>query len=429
MSLISKNKVEENRVKLEVSVSAEDFEKALNSAYRKAVKSINIPGFRKGKAPRNLIEKMYGDEVFFEDAVNEAYPEALTEAVVESGLSVIRDDIDLEVVSVSREEGIVFTAVVTTYPEVSIGQYKGLEVTKNVVVVAESQVEEELEKIRDRNSRMVEITDRPTAEGDTAVFDFEGFCDGEAFDGGKAENYSLVLGSGQFIPGFEDQMIGKNVGEEFDVNVTFPEEYHEGLAGKDAVFKIKLHEIKAKELPELDDEFAKDVSEFDTLEEYKNDIRAKLLKNAEAAADREVDHALQHALIENLDANIPEAMFELKCEDLLHDMEHRLAAQGLSLDVYMQYTGSDIDTLKESMRPRAEESVKLRLALEKVAELEGFEISEEELEAEYAKIAEMVKRDVEEVKAAINPDDLKGDLLTEKAVEFVKENAIINQGE
>jgi len=276
---------------------------------------------------------------------------------------------------------------------------------------------------------MVEITDRPTAEGDTAVFDFEGFCEGEAFDGGKAENYSLVLGSGQFIPGFEDQMIGKNIGEEFDVNVTFPEEYHEGLAGKDAVFKIKLHEIKAKELPELDDEFAKDVSEFDTLEEYKNDIRAKLLKNAEDAANREVDHALQHALIENLDANIPEAMFELKCEDLLHDMEHRLAAQGLSLDVYMQYTGSDIDTLKESMRPRAEESVKLRLALEKVAELEGFEISEEELEAEYAKIAEMVKRDVEEVKAAINPDDLKGDLLTEKAVEFVKENAIINQGE
>lgn len=429
MGLISTNKVEENRVKVEVSISAEDFEKAIEKAYRSAVKKISIPGFRKGKAPRNLIEKMYGEEFFFEDAVNEAYPEALTDAISESGLKVIRDGIDLDVTSVSREEGVVFTAVVTTYPEVSIDKYKGLEVTKNQVIVAESQVDEELDKIRDRNSRMVAVEDRPSKEGDTVVFDFEGFCDGEAFEGGKAENYSLVLGGGQFIPGFEDQMVDKNTGDEFDVNVTFPEDYHEGLAGKDAVFKIKLHEIKAKELPELNDEFAQDVSEFDTLEDYKKDIREKLFKSAEDNANHEVDVALQHLLIDNLNANIPEAMFDSKCEELLYDMENRLASQGLSLDIYMKYTGSDIDTLKESMRPRAEESVKLRLALEKIAELEGFEISDEELEAEYVKIAEMVKRELDEVKAAINPDDLKGDLLTEKAIDFVHDNAIIGQGE
>ncbi|MBQ6569878.1 MAG: trigger factor [Clostridia bacterium] len=429
MSLISTNKVEENRVKLEVSISPEDFAKAIETAYRKAVKTINVPGFRKGKAPRALIEKMYGDEVFFEDAVNEAYPEALSDAIEESGLTVIRDSIDLDVSKTSREEGVVFTAVVTTYPEVSISKYKGLEATKKLVVVAESQVDEEIDRVRDRNSRMVEVTDRPTKNGDTVVFDFEGFCDGEAFEGGKAENFSLVLGSGQFIPGFEEQMEGKNPGDEFDVNVTFPEDYHEGLAGKDAVFKIKLHEVKEKELPELDDDFAKDVSEFDTLEEYRNDIRAKIMEREEHEAEHEVENNLHHQLIDNLEANIPEAMFENKCDDLVRDMEARLNAQGLSMDVYMQYTNSNIESIRESMRPRAEESVKLRLALEKIAQLEGFEISDEELEAEYTKISEMVKRDIEEVKAAIDPNDLKGDLLTEKAVEFVKENAVITQGE
>ena len=429
MSLISTNKVEENRVKLEVSISPEDFAKAIETAYRKAVKTINVPGFRKGKAPRALIEKMYGDEVFFEDAVNEAYPEALSDAIEESGLTVIRDSIDLDVSKTSREEGVVFTAVVTTYPEVSISKYKGLEATKKLVVVAESQVDEEIDRVRDRNSRMVEVTDRPTKNGDTVVFDFEGFCDGEAFEGGKAENFSLVLGSGQFIPGFEEQMEGKNPGDEFDVNVTFPEDYHEGLAGKDAVFKIKLHEVKEKELPELDDDFAKDVSEFDTLEEYRNDIRAKIMEREEHEAEHEVENNLHHQLIDNLEANIPETMFENKCDDLVRDMEARLNAQGLSMDVYMQYTNSNIESIRESMRPRAEESVKLRLALEKIAQLEGFEISDEELEAEYTKISEMVKRDIEEVKAAIDPNDLKGDLLTEKAVEFVKENAVITQGE
>lgn len=429
MALISTDRVETNRVKLEVSIAADVFSKGVETAYRKAVKNINIPGFRKGKAPRSLIEKMYGKEVFFEDAVNDLYPDALSSAIDESGLRVIKDGIELDVQKVSLEDGVVFTAVVTTYPEAKISGYKGLEATKKLVVVAESQVDEEIDRVRDRNSR-IETAERAAENGDIAVFDFDGYCDGKAFEGGKAENFSLLLGSGQFIPGFEEQLVGHSAGEEFDVNVTFPEDYHaEELKGKAAVFKIKMHEVKVKELPELDDEFVKDVSEFDTVDEYKADIRANILKRAEEEADNEVAYKLQESLIDLIDADIPTAMFDAKCEELVYDMDNRLRAQGLTLDKYMQYANTDYDTLVESFRPRAEEAVKLRLALETIAKQEGYEVTDEDLEAEYNKIAEMIKRDIDFVKGAINVEDLKGDIMADKAFKFVKENANITEGE
>ncbi len=424
MSLKSCTVADTNRRKLEIEVSAEAFEAACAAAYRKNVGRINIPGFRKGKAPRHIIERMYGTEFFYEDAVNAIYPDELEAAIKEAEIEYVDDNIDLDVVSVGKD-GLVFTAVVTVKPEVKVGQYKGLKATRKAVEIADEAVDAEFDRIRERDARIIDIEDRPAQLGDTAVFDFAGYVDDVAFEGGTAENYSLVLGSGQFIPGFEDQMVGHSIGEEFDVNVTFPEEYHaEELKGKAAVFKIKLHALSAKELPEADDEYAKD-KDFDTLADYKADIRKHLEEHAEEHAKAEIDEQLIDALIEQLEAEIPQAMFERRIDHSIQEFGYRLQAQGLDLNTYMQYMGGDVSALREQMRPGAEHQVKMRLALEYIVKAEGITVTEEDLDAEYTKIAEAYGMEVEAVKNAIAAEDLTGDLAVEKAMTFVRDNAEI----
>ncbi|MBE6767697.1 MAG: trigger factor [Ruminococcaceae bacterium] len=423
MSLKAVNKKETNRVELEIEVDAAAFEAAVEKAYRKNINKLNIPGFRRGKAPRSFVEKMYGKEVFYEDAMNDLYPEALDAAIKESGYEYVEDKIDLDVVSVG-EEGLVFKAVITVKPEVALSAYKGLDVTREEKEVTDEDVEAELNKLLDRNSRMVTVEGRAAENGDTVDFDFDGYVDDVAFDGGKAEHYSLVLGSGQFIPGFEDQIVGKNAGEEFDVNVTFPEDYHaEELKGKAAVFKCKLHEIKAKELPVADDEFAKDCSEFDTLDELKADLKAKLAESRKNEADAAFENALMDKLVENMTAEIPEAMFDNEVTEQVNNFAYRLQSQGMDMNLYLQYTGMDEAALRENFRPQAEQQVKGRLALEKVAALEGLTATEEEVEAEYARMAEMYKLDVERVKALVAADAVAKDMGLKKALDFIKENA------
>lgn len=424
MSLKTSNKVETNRYELEVEVNAEDFEKAVNKAFLKNAKKISIPGFRKGKAPRAFIEKYYGENVFYEDAVNDIYPKALEDAIDEAKLDVINDKIDFDVLKIGKD-GFAFKAVVTVKPEVEIENYKGIEIKPKKVEVTQEDIDKEIEKVRERNSRMVTVEGRNAEEGDIAVFDFKGFVDGVAFPGGEAENYSLKLGSGQFIPGFEDQMIGHAQGEEFDVNVTFPEEYQEAsLAGKPAVFKIKLHEIKKRELPELDDEFVKDVSEFDTLDEYKKSIEKQLFDLKTREADMDADDQMIDKTIALLKAEIPEAMFENKVEETIREFAYKLQSQGLSIDSYMKYTGMDADKFKAQFRPQAERQVKLRLALEKIAELEGLKATPEDIEEKYKSFAEQYKMDVEKIKEFVNEKDLALDIAAEKAVDFLRDNCI-----
>ncbi len=425
MSLKSATKKENNRVELAIEVDAATFEAAVEAAYRKDIQNITVPGFRKGKAPRALVEKMYGEGMFYETAVNAVYPTALDEAIKESGYTYVEDQIDFDVQSVGKD-GLKFTAVITVKPEVSVGEYKGIKATRKVAPVTEEDVENELKTLQDRNSRMVSVEDRAAEMGDTVTFDFEGFVDDVAFEGGKAEKHSLVLGSGQFIPGFEEQIVGKKIDEEFDVNVTFPEEYHaENLAGKPAVFKCKLHEIQTKELPTLDDDFAKDVSDFETLEELKEDAKKKLEERRAAVADDEVTEQIVNALVELLEADVPAAMYENEINESIREFEYRLQSQGLSLDMYMQYTGMDQAAFRESYREQAEKKVKLRLVLEKIAELEAIEPTAEDIEAEYARMAEMYQIEPEKVKAFIPEDALKQDLAVQKAMDFVKENAKI----
>ena len=427
MSLKASNKVDTNRVELEVTVDPEAFEAAVSKAYKKNIQRMNVPGFRKGKAPRHLVEKMYGTGVFYEDAVNDLYPTALDEAINESGYEYVEDKIDLDVVSVGKEEGLVFKAVITVKPEVEVGEYKGLKADKKVEEVTDADVDKEVEKLQDRNSRLVAVEGRAAENGDTVTFDFEGFVDDKAFDGGKAENYTLTLGSGQFIPGFEDQLAGKNTDDELDVNVTFPEDYNaEELAGKPAVFKCKLHEIKTRELPELNDEFAKDVSEFDTLDELKNDLKDKLQHQREHAAEDAFESQLLEQLVSGLKAEIPEAMFERRVDESVREFEYRLQSQGLNLDTYLQYTGMDMDAFRKGFREQAEKQVKIRLVLEKIAALEEIAPTEEELDAEFAKLAEQYKMDVEKVKAFIPAKELSKDLAVGKAMDMVKETAVVN---
>ncbi len=428
MSLVKAEKTENaNRVKLEVNVDAATFEQAVNAAYRKNVKSMNIPGFRKGKAPRNYIEKLYGTEIFYEDAMNAVYPSALDEAIAESGYAFVEDKIDLDVTTVGKE-GLTFTAVITVKPECKIAGYKGLKAEKAAVSVSDDDVDAELKKFQDRQSRLVSVEDREAKLDDIVMIDYEGFVDDVAFAGGKGENQSLTLGSGQFIPGFEEQIVGKKIGEEFDVNVTFPTEYHaEELAGKEAVFKCKLNEIKFRELPELNDDFAKDCSEFDTLDEFKADVKAKLTEAAEKEADGAFETALAEQLADLLEADIPNAMFENAMDDAVEDFARRLQMQGLSLDMYLQYTGMDEKAFRETMREQAEKQVKVRLALETIVKNEGIEASAEDVEAEYAKFAEMYKMEVAQVKAAIPEKSLREDLTVEKALHFVKDNAKVGR--
>ena len=426
MSLKSNNKVETNKYELEVAVDGAAFEAAVEKAYLKNRKNVRLQGFRPGKAPRKMIEKMYGEGVFFEDAVNSLVPDFIPQAIEEAALDIVaRPEID--VVSVDKNDGVVFKVTCITKPEVSVSDYKGIEAVKNVKTVSDEDVDKQIESVRERNGRTVTVEGRAAQDGDTVVFDFEGFKDGVAFDGGKADSFELKLGSGQFIPGFEDQVVGKNVDEPFEVNVTFPEDYAmKELAGQPAVFKCLIHEIKAVELPDVDDEFVKDVSEFDTVDEYKADIKAKMTERAEKAADAEVENAIFDAVISKLEAEIPDVMIENKIDDFVADFNARLSQQGLNLDTYLEYTGSDMDKFRASYKEQAEKNVKLRLALEKIAEIEGITASDADVEEEINKIAEMYGMKAEDVKESISNDVLADDIKIKKASDFVKENAKIS---
>ena len=428
MSLTKSEVIEKNRYELQFAVDKATFDNAVNAVYRKQVKSIAVPGFRKGKAPRSIIEKMYGTGIFYEDAINDLIPAAYTEAAKESGLDIVGQP-EFDVVSLD-DNGLVLSAKVYVKPEVEIKDYLGIEVEKDVVPVTDEEVDKEVETIRERNSREIEVTDRAAEMGDTAVIDFEGFCDGVAFEGGKGTDYALKLGSGSFIPGFEEQVAGKSIDEEFDVNVTFPEEYHAAeLAGKPAVFKVKIHAITRVELPELDDDFAKDVSEFDTFAEYKADLKAKIEKRHETAADSQVENSLVEALIEKLEAEIPEAMYEAETENFVRDYDTRLRSQGLDLKTYFKYTGMNLDSLREQMRPQAERQVKARLALEKIAALENLAATEEDIQAEYEKIASAYGIEVDQVKESIDASAIAEDMKVQKAMDLVKEKAVIKTKE
>lgn len=429
MSLKLSNKVDTNRYELEVTVDAATFENAVEQAYRKENKKIMIPGFRKGKAPRKIVEKYYGENVFYEDAINAVYPKAMEDAVKEAKLEMVEDKVDFKLVSAGKD-GLDFKATITTKPEVSIEGYKGIKAWKKPVEVTDKDIESEIARVQDRNARMVTVEDREAQKGDIAVIDFDGSVGGKQFAGGKADNYSLELGSGQFIPGFEDQVVGHKSGDEFDVNIKFPEDYQaKDLAGKDSVFKVKLHEIKKKELPAADDEFVKDVSEFNTMDEYKADIRKKITESREAAANDAVENQLIDKVVSIIKADIPQAMFENRIDDDLRDFSYRLQSQGMNIETYMKYTGLDKKSMREQFRPQAERQVKMRLALEKIAVLENIHPAEEEIDAEIKKIADNYKVDIEKIKKAVAREDVAKDLAVEKAFDLVKNEAVIAEGE
>ena len=425
MSLKATNNVETNKYELEIEISAEDFEAAIEKAYLKARKNIAMPGFRKGKAPRKLIEKEYGEQVFFEDAVNLLYAPVVNGAVEESGLELVTRP-EVEVTEISKENGVKLKATCITKPEVEVKDYKGIEVGKVVNPVTDEDINKQLDALREKNVTVETVDDRAAENGDDVVIDFEGFKDDVAFEGGKAEDFTLSLGSGQFIPGFEDQIVGHNAGEEFDINVTFPEEYQvKELAGAPAVFKIKLKSISKKVMPELDDDMVKDSTEFDTVDEYKADVKKKLEEANEKHADSEVEAKIFDKVIENMTAEIPQVMFDNRVNEMISELEQRLAPQGISLDLYMQYTGQTMDTVKKAYAEQAEKQVKLRLALEKIAKLENIEVTEDELKAEFDKLAEAYKLDVDQIKQFIHDDDLKKDIAVGKAVDLIKDAAVI----
>lgn len=425
MSLKATNNVETNKYELEIEISAEDFEAAIEKAYLKARKNIAMPGFRKGKAPRKLIEKEYGEQVFFEDAVNLLYAPVVNGAVEESGLELVTRP-EVEVTEISKENGVKLKATCITKPEVEVKDYKGIEVEKVVNPVTDEDINKQLDALREKNVTVETVDDRAAENGDDVVIDFEGFKDDVAFEGGKAEDFTLSLGSGQFIPGFEDQIVGHNAGEDFDINVTFPDEYQvKELAGAPAVFKIKLKSISKKVMPELDDDMVKDSTEFDTVDEYKADVKKKLEEANEKHADSEVEAKIFDKVIENMTAEIPQVMFDNRVNEMIGELEQRLAPQGISLDLYMQYTGQTIDTVKKAYAEQAEKQVKLRLALEKIAKLENIEVTEDELKAEFDKLAEAYKLNVDQIKQFIHDDDLKKDIAVGKAVDLIKDAAVI----
>ena len=421
MSLINKELNEKNGYVIEFSIDKETYAKAELEAYKKNVKSMNVPGFRKGKAPMHVIKTFYGKEVFFEDAINACIPEAFEAAITEAGYDIVGNPkFDL----VSMDGDIVLKAEGFVKPEVTIENYKGIEVEKKVVEISEDEINAEIDKARDRNARFIQESDDAVQDGDTVTLDFEGFVDGVAFEGGKGENYELKIGSGSFIPGFEAQIVGHKIGEDFDVNVTFPEDYSaKDLAGKAATFKCTVKSLK--QLPELDDEFVKDVSEFDTVDEYKADLKSKLTDRAEANAEREVENALAEKLMDLLVAEIPEPMFEAETENYLRDYDTRLRSSGLDLKTYMQYTGLTLDAIRAQLRPQAEKQVKIRLALEKIAVLENLDATEDEINEEFVRIGSTYGVEVDEVKKMIAFEDVKADLLTSKAMTLVKANAVI----
>lgn len=427
MNLKSTNNPEINKYELEVEVTPEEFNDAVNAVYKRESKKMNVPGFRKGHAPRAFIEKYYGEEVFYEAAIDHLYRPLVMDAIEKSGLNVISVG-DFKIDEIGKDKGILCKLTVITKPEANIQGYKGIEVKKQPVTVTAEDVEKEIDRVRERNSRMVTVEDRAAENGDVAEIDFDGYVDGKQFDGGKAENYDLTLGAGQFIPGFEEQVVGHKAGEEFDVNVTFPEDYHaEELKGKPAVFKIKLHEIKKKELPEVDDEFVKDVSEFDTLDEYKKDLEEKLRSQRQKAADADVENQLVEAIIEKVEATIPDEMVENEVDEIINSFAYRLQSQGLKLETYLKYTGQTTDDLRVQYKPQAERQVKVRLGLEKIAELENIQITEEETEAEFKRLAEAYGMPEDNVKNLVSAEGINADLKNQKAIDLVRENAVITE--
>lgn len=420
-------KLEKNMAKLTVEVSAEEVEKAIQTAYQKMKKNINIPGFRKGKAPRHLIEKMYGKEVFYNDAIDNMLPSAYVKAVDECGEEIVSRP-EIQVVQLESGKPFIFTASVAVKPEVVLGEYKGIQVDKAPVEVLDAEIEAEITKEREANARTITVDDRAVQKGDIISLDFDGYVDGKAFEGGKSEDYELTIGSGAFIPGFEEQLVGAEIGKELEVNVTFPEEYHaKELAGKAAVFKCRVNSAKVKELPEVDDEFAQEVSEFDTLDAYKEDIKAKLLKDKEEDARRVKEDAVIEKIIEGAQMEIPDAMVEFQSEQMMEDFAQRMQAQGLSLQQYFQFSGMTAEKYKEQMKPRALKNIQSRLVLEAVAKAENIEATEEDLDAEMTKMAEMYKMEVEKVKELISDyqrDEMKKDIAIQKAVDLVTEAAV-----
>ena len=430
MKLIKNEQIEKNTVKLTIGVDKETFEKAVDKAYKKNVKQITIPGFRKGKAPRKIIEKYYGEGVFYEDAVNFVCPEAYEYAVKEAGIEPVdRPEIDIE--TIGGEEDLVLTATVTVKPEVTLGEYKGIKCEKTVYETKDEDVDAEIKANAEKSARLVSVEDRAVQMGDITVIDFEGFTDGVAFEGGKGTNHTLEIGSGQFIPGFEDQLVGAEIGVETEVNVTFPEQYHsEQLKGKPAVFKVTVKEIKVKELPELDDDFAKDVSEFDTFEAYKNSIKEKLDKSNEARTKAEFENKLVEAVCENAEIDIPQCMIDNRIEELIREFGYRLSSQGLNMEQYMQITGATADTFKEQFKDQAEAQVKSSLVLEKIVKLENIEVTEEDVEKELQTMADMYGMELDKVKTLIGDNEkesMKEDLKMKKAVELIAENAKVGK--
>ena len=420
-------KLEKNMAKLTIEVSADDLEKALQSAYKKQKNRISLPGFRKGKVPRQMIEKMYGAEIFYDDAANELIPKAYADAYDECGLDIVSQP-EIDVVQIEKGKPFIFTAEVAVKPEVTLGEYKGLEVDKVSTRVTQKEVDAKIQEEAEKNARTITVEDRPVQDGDDVILDFEGFVDGEAFEGGKGENYPLTIGSGAFIPGFEEQLVGAEAEKEVEVNVTFPEDYHaENLKGKAAVFKCTVHEIKAKELPEIDDEFAAEVSEFDTLEEHKADVKAKIKeqKAAEGKAKKE-DQVVEKA-IANATMEIPEAMITTQARQMADDFAQRIQSQGLTMEQYFQFTGMTAEKMMEEIRPQALKRIQTRLVLEAVAKAENIEISDERLDEELAKMAEAYKMEVDKLKEFMGENEkkqMKDDMAVQEAVTFLAENAV-----
>lgn len=420
-------KLEKNMAKLTIEVSPEELEGALQHAYLKNRKQITIPGFRKGKVPRQIIEKMYGPSFFYEDAVNELIPSAYEKAVDECELELVSRP-EVSIVQIEKGKPFIFTAEVAVKPEVELGQYKGIEVEKQDTAATDEEVDKEIDKERESNSRSITVEDRPVQDGDMTVIDFEGFVDGTPFEGGKGTDYPLTIGSGAFIPGFEEQLIGAEIGKEIEVNVSFPEDYHaKDLAGKPAVFKCTVKEIKVKELPELDDDFAQDVSDFDTLEEYKADVRKKIEERKAASAKAKKEDAVIEKIIEGAKMEIPDAMVKTQAEQGVDEFAQRLQMQGMSIEQYLQYMGGSIDAMVEQYKPQALKRIQSRLVLEAVAAAENLEVSDEELEAEYSRMAEQYKMEVEKLKELFSDADkktIREDLAIQKAVDLVTEAAV-----
>lgn len=426
MALDNVNNLENNKVELEFTIEKEKFDAAVTTQFKKNAAKITVPGFRKGKAPRSIIEKVYGKGVFYDDAINDVLPLSYTEALKESGADAVSRP-DFEVVEIG-ENGVKMKAVFYVKPDVTVTKYKGLEGERVTTAATDADVDAEIERTRQRNSRTNEITDRPAQDGDDVIIDYAGKVDGELFEGGSAEKYSLKLGSDTFIPGFEAQVVGHVIGEEFDVNVTFPEDYgHKELAGKAVVFTCKIHEIKFTELPELDDEFAKDVSEFDTLDEYKADVKAKIQKRNDDATDNALEELIIDDLSKYTETDIPAPMTDAEVENIIRDRDYSMRQNGLSLDMYLKYTNSTLDDMRVQVRAQAERRVKTRLALEKIISLENITASDEDIEAEYAKLASTYSMELDKVKEAVGADSLKEDVLMRKAVELLKANAVVTE--